>query len=74
LDPLAEKVVENRMRRIAERRGFRVVKSRRRDPMALDYGGYMLVDGTTGAPVLGHIASAYSATLYDIEAFFNEQQ
>ncbi len=33
-----EKVRENRLRRMAERRGLTVRKSRRRDPGALDYG------------------------------------
>jgi hypothetical protein len=37
------KVHENRLRRAAERQGYRLVKSRRRDPRALDYGTYELV-------------------------------
>lgn len=40
----SEKVRENRLRRMAERRGFKLVKSRRRDPQAIDYGTYELVD------------------------------
>jgi hypothetical protein len=39
-----EKVRENRLRRMADRQGLRLVKSRRRDPRALDFGTYMLVD------------------------------
>ncbi len=39
-----EKVRENRVRRMAERQGLRLVKSRRRDPRALDYGGYWLLN------------------------------
>jgi hypothetical protein len=38
-----EKVRENRIRRAAERQGLRLVKSRRRDPRAIDYGRYWLV-------------------------------
>jgi hypothetical protein len=38
----AEKVRENRLRRAAERQGYRLVKSRRRDPMALDFGRWFL--------------------------------
>ena len=34
------KVRENRLRRMAERQGLRLVKSRRRDPLAVDYGKY----------------------------------
>ena len=39
-----DKVRENRVRRMAERQGFRLVKSRRRDPRAVDYGAYWLTD------------------------------
>ena len=43
-----EKVRENRLRRALERQGFRLVRSARRDPMAVDYGQYTIVDnGTT---------------------------
>lgn len=35
---ISEKVRENRLRRMAERQGLRLVKSRRRDPRAIDYG------------------------------------
>jgi hypothetical protein len=38
-----EKVRENRLRRMAARQGLRLVKSRRRDPHALDYHLYALV-------------------------------
>jgi len=33
----AEKVREARLRRMTERRGLKLVKSRRRDPLAVDY-------------------------------------
>lgn len=39
-----EKVRENRLRRTAERQGLKLLKSRRRDPHAIDFGTYMLVD------------------------------
>jgi hypothetical protein len=39
-----EKVRENRLRRAAARQGLILRKSRRRDPRALDYGNYWLVD------------------------------
>ena len=42
------KVEEARLRRIAERRGFTLRKSRRRDPAALDYGLYCVSDSHTG--------------------------
>jgi hypothetical protein len=42
------KVRENGLRRMASRQGLRLVKSRQRDPMALDYGKYSLVNGRPG--------------------------
>lgn len=35
----------NRIRRVAARQGLRVVKSRRRDPRAVDYDRYWVVQG-----------------------------
>ena len=37
-----EKVRENRLRRWAEGQGYKLEKSRRRDPRANDYGTYRL--------------------------------
>jgi len=47
-------VRENRLRRMADRQGFRLEKSRRRDPRAIGYGTYRIVDLQTNAvmPVL----------------------
>jgi len=42
------KVRENRLRRMASRQGLRLEKSKQRDPMALDYGKYSLVNGRRG--------------------------
>lgn len=44
-----DKTRENRARRAAERLGFRLEKSRRRDRYALDYGKYQLIDTATNA-------------------------
>ena len=38
-----DKVRENRLRRAANRQGLKLIKSRRRDPRALDFGAYWLV-------------------------------
>ncbi|MCU1669556.1 MAG: hypothetical protein JWP40_2483 [Blastococcus sp.] len=46
-----EKVRDNRLRRVAERRGMKLTRSRRRDPKALDYGLYWLTDARTGETV-----------------------
>jgi len=46
-----DKVRENRLRRTAERCGLRLVKSARRDPKALDYGLYALVNPEHGGTI-----------------------
>jgi hypothetical protein len=38
-----EKVRENRLRRMAERQGYTLHKSRRRDPLALDFDRWTIV-------------------------------
>lgn len=40
-----QKVRENRLRRVAARRGLRLSKSRSRDPWATDYGVYWIEIG-----------------------------
>jgi hypothetical protein len=39
-----ERSREQRLRRAAERQGYKLVKSRRRDPRALGYGCWYIVD------------------------------
>lgn len=60
----ADKVRENRLRRAAERQGLRLVKSRRRDPRALDYGRWEILNGD-GRPVTDGL------TLDDVEAYLH---
>jgi hypothetical protein len=65
-----EKVRENRMRRMAERQGLELRKSRRRDPRALDYGTYALVNPRENVVVAGVGGTGrYEFTLDDVEAF-----
>jgi hypothetical protein len=63
-----EKVRENQLRRRAERQGYQLVKSRRRDPYAVDYGTYMLVDPATNAVVAYGLQSGFGLSLDAIEA------
>jgi hypothetical protein len=58
----AEKVRENRLRRMASRQGLQLVKSRRRDRRALDYGTYWLVDAS-GVEVASGDVDAIEARL-----------
>jgi hypothetical protein len=53
--------------RSAARRGLRLEKSRRRDPNAIDYGGYMLVDEYRNLVIAGASRHQYDCTLADIE-------
>lgn len=62
----ALKVRENKARRAAIRQGLELQKSKRKDPMALDYGKYMLVN-ESGEPVFGQEPRPFSATLDQIE-------
>jgi hypothetical protein len=48
-----DKVRENRLRRMAERQGFLLLKSRARDPRDLTYGGYQITDMQHGGVVAG---------------------
>lgn len=50
---IAEKVRENRLRRMASRQGLALRKSRRRDPRAYDYGSYWLIDPATNSIAVG---------------------
>lgn len=63
-----EKVVENRLRRMATRQGLVLSKSRRRDVRAYDYGTYALIDPDTNSLVAGDQNSGYGLSLSDVEA------
>jgi hypothetical protein len=62
-------VRENRLRRMAERQGMRLEKSRRRDPRALEFGTYQLVDIRMNAIVHHNSATGvgYGLDLDDVE-------
>ena len=50
-----EKVRENRVRRVAARRGYELRKSRRRDPLAVDYGHWYLTRGSINGMATGRV-------------------
>ena len=60
-----EKVRENRFRRMADRQGLILKKSRRRDPRAIDFGMYALLDANTGAPL--HAGDPTGRTIYSLD-------
>jgi hypothetical protein len=63
----AEKVREARLRRMARRQGLKLIRSRRRDPLAPDFGRYALVDPDTNRSVAG----VGSMTLDDVETWLS---
>ena len=65
----ADRGLENTVRRIASRRGYRLEKCRRRDWQELGYGGYMLVELHRRVVILGARPHAYAATLVEVEQF-----
>lgn len=60
------KIRENRLRRAAARQGLRLLKTRRRDPLALDFGTYGLADDD-GIWVHADPVRGYGLTLDQIE-------
>ena len=60
---------EKRMRRAARARGYRLVKSRSRDPKSPSFGCYVVIDAERDAVVLGAEPHAFSASLDQVESF-----
>lgn len=71
LTPQQLKVYEDRLRRMARRQGLTLLKSRRRDPRATDYGGYMLSNDSNYI-VAGAHPNAYSMSIDEIERYLTE--
>lgn len=65
------KVRENRLRRMADRQGLMLQKSRRRDPRAVDYGSYWLVDTYGNYLVAG---GEFGMSLDDVEEYLTESR
>ena len=71
-EEVLRKMHTNSLRRKADRLGLRLHKTRRRDPRAYDFGGWMVVDRFTGIAVYGYQPHDYSATLDDVERFLED--
>jgi hypothetical protein len=67
--PLDEKTRETRMRLAADRQGFRLKKSKSRDPHTKDYGLYALVDNRIGAVNSALADRVCSWTLEQVEHY-----
>jgi hypothetical protein len=59
------KIRENAARRAVARRGYRLEKTRRRDPAAFDYGSWKITDPATGGVILA------APGLPEVEAWLN---
>jgi hypothetical protein len=67
----AEKVLENRLRRQLERMGYRLMKSRARDPYDITFGGYQVVNLRTDGLAAGHgnAGRGYALTLDGVQGW-----
>jgi len=68
-EAMKQKIFENRMRRVAWRQGYTLSRSRRRDPRAIDYEKFALIDATTNVVVFGADHGRYYASIEDIQAW-----
>lgn len=65
-----EKVRENKLRRMADRRGLRLWKSRTRDTGAIEYGRYHITQ--SNMVIFGIGNQQFEATLDQVEEFLND--
>lgn len=69
---MTDKVRENRLRRVAERRGFYLAKSRSRDRRAIGYGCYWILDPDIHGGVIAGAERGHPAlNLDEVEAFLD---
>jgi hypothetical protein len=70
-----DKTRETRLRRMAERQGFTLHKSRRRDPRAIDYDRWMIVDPYINGAVAGTAHTGHpNFTLDDVEDWLTSDE
>ena len=71
---MTNKTRENRLRRVADRHGLRLVKSARRDQKAVDYGLYALIDFETGGAINPALADRWpcSWSLDEVEKYLTD--
>jgi hypothetical protein len=63
---VSQKAIEVRLRRAAARQGLRLERSRLRDPQALGFGTYRLLDARTDRVVAGDRRNGYGLSLADV--------
>jgi hypothetical protein len=60
---------EARLRRLATRKGLRLMKSRSRTVEAAEYGTYMIVNRESNFVVASGFDSGYGLNLWQVEAY-----
>lgn len=70
------KVIENRLRRKLDRMGYRLIKSRVRDPDALTFGGYQIEKIESGQIVAGsgNLNRGYALTIDQVSEWISTEQ
>ena len=68
-----DEALESRLRGRATQQGLQVVKSRSRDPRALDYGMFMIVDLATKSAVAGELGTANALSLAEVEQYLTRR-
>lgn len=71
IEAASEKIHENRVRRMAGRQELMLVKSRRRDVNAVDYGGYWIVDQSPNGIL--RYGGEWGVTLDEAEAWLRDE-
>jgi hypothetical protein len=66
-----QKARESRLRREAARQGLGLVKSRSRDPRAIDFAGFMIVNVYTDTAEAGDIGSARTLNLDEVGEYLD---
>lgn len=65
------KAYENKLRRMAMRQGFTLLKSKVRDPQAIAYGGWTIVNAETGMIEAGHNGFL---NMHEVAAFLRSEK
>jgi hypothetical protein len=66
-----QKVAENRLRRAADRQGYRLEKSKRRDPRAIGYGTFSIIRISDGEKVAGDPDTGRGLNLAEVDQFLS---
>jgi G:T-mismatch repair DNA endonuclease (very short patch repair protein) len=64
-----DKAREDRIRRALAHQGFRLAKSRIRNPKLPGYGGYMVINAATNYIEAGAAVNGFDMSLDEVEAF-----